>query len=398
LTQDGRTSLRAGFGDYYTPIDSSETNAFSNTAPFGGSFTLNGVAFEDPYGSVGMANPFPANFGPAVPGPEFKFAPINDIRWYFAPDYRAPRLSTWNLRLERQVGKDWALSIAYLGNKGTYRLLRIQENPAIYIPGVDSRGNPLSTVGNTQSRRVYTNFGPVTRTEAGGNSNHHALQLNIEKRFGRGFSLLTNYTFSKGIDDLSAANPFNRRFERALSGEDIPHNYKLSGIYEFPRARLSGLADKIVNGWQLNGILVWQSGFPFTVSSGRDNSFTGVGSDRADYLGGPAQLSSDRPHGEQVLRWFDTSRFTVNAVGTFGNAGRNILRGPKYFNTDLGILKNTSVSEKVRVQFRAEFFNVSNTVKFRLPNANASSAQFGRVTAVVDDSQRIMQFGLRLEF
>ncbi len=398
LTQDGRTSLRAGFGDYYTPIDSSETNAFSNTAPFGGSFTLNAVAFEDPYGSFGMANPFPANFGPAVPGPEFQFAPINDIRWYFAPDYRAPRLTTWNLRLERQFGKDWAMGAAYLGNKGTHRLLRPQENPAVYIPGVDSRGNPLSTVGNTQARRVYPTFGPVTRSESSGNSSYHALQLNAEKRFARGFSLLTNYTFSKSMDDISGANPITRRFERALSGEDIPHNFKLSGIYAFPRAAVSGAADRILNGWQLNAIVVWQSGFPFTVSSGRDNSFTAVGSDRADYLGGQAQFSSDRPHGEQVLRWFDTSRFAVNAVGTFGNAGRNLLRGPKYFNTDFGILKNTKVSERIRVQFRAEFFNFTNTVKFRLPNSNVSSAQIGRITAVVDDSQRTMQFGLKLSF
>jgi hypothetical protein len=253
-------------------------------------------------------------------------------------------------------------------------------------------------VANTQTRRVYPTFGPVTRSESSGNSNYHALQLNAEKRFARGFSLLTNYTFSKSMDDISGANPITRRFERALSGEDIPHNFKLSGIYEFPRASLSGPADRIVNGWQLNAILVWQSGFPYTVSSGRDNSFTAVGSDRADYLGGQAQLSSDRPHGEQVLRWFDTSRFAVNAVGTFGKAGRNILRGPKYFNTDFGILKNTKVSERMRVQFRAEFFNFTNTVKFRLPNSNVSSAQIGRITAVVDDSQRIMQFGLKFEF
>jgi len=269
---------------------------------------------------------------------------------------------------------------------------------AIYIPGVDANGNPLSTVGNTQARRIYRNCGPVTRTESSGNSSYHALQLNAEKRFSRGFSLLANYTLSKNMDDLSAANPFNRQFERGLSGDDVPHNFKLSGIYEIPRAGLSGAADKIANGWQLNGILTWQSGFPFTVSSGRDNSFSNVGADRADYLGGRAQLSLDRPHGEQVLQWFDTSRFTVNAPGTFGNSGRNILRGPRYFNTDFGVLKNTRITERTRLQFRAEFFNLFNNVNLRLPNSNVSSAQFGRITAVVDDSQRIVQFGLKLDF
>jgi hypothetical protein len=392
LTEDGRTSLRGGIGDYHTALSSHWMNPFTNTAPFAGAFTLNGVDFADPYGSAGIANPFPANFGPTVPGPEFQFSPINDVQGYLTPDFRSMRTTTWSLRIERQLGQDWVAGIGYVANKGTHLLFSIHENPAVYIPG-------SSTVGNTQARRIYPTFGRVLRYESSGNSRHQALQLNVEKRFSRGFSFLANYTFSKTMDDLSAANPFDRRFERALSGDDIPHNFKLSGIYELPKAGLSSkVADKLVNGWQLNAIVVWQSGFPFGVSSGRDNSFSAVGSDRADYLGGPAQLSSDRPHGEQVLKWFDTSQFTANAIGTFGNSGRNILRGPKYFNTDFGLLKNIGISERMRVRFRAEFFNLFNSVKFRLPNSNASSSQFGRITQVVDDSQRIAQLGLKVEF
>lgn len=392
LTQDGKTSLRGGIGDYYTPISSHWMNPFTNTAPFAGSFTLNGVDFADPYGSAGMANPFPANFGPTVPGPEFKFAPINDVQGYLVRDFRSQRNTTWSLRIERQFGKSWVASLAYVANKGTHILFSDHQNPAIYIPGA-------STVANTQARRIYPNFGRVLRYQSSGNSHYHSGQLNVEKRFSHGFSLLGNYTFSKTIDDLSAANPFDRRNERGLSGDDIPHNFKVSGIWELPRIAGAGkLAGQLINGWQLNAIVVWQSGFPFTVTSGVDNSFSGVGADRADYLGGPAQLSSNRPHGEQVMRWFDTSRFKVNAVGTFGNSGRNILRGPKYFNTDFGLLKHFKPSERIRMHLRAEFFNFFNNVKFRLPNANASSSQFGRITQVVDDSQRIVQLGLKLEF
>ncbi len=391
LTEDGRTSLRAGIGAYYTPIQSSNMNPFTNVAPFAGTFTLNDAAFEDPFGSQGLSNPFPNNFGPEVPGAEFVFSPLNDIRAYFTKDYRIPQLFSWSLRLERQMGRDWALGLAYLGNRGTFLQVTMDENPAIYIPG-------QSTVGNTQSRRVYQNFARVRRTDSGSNSNYHAFQTNLEKRFGKGYSVLANYTWSKTIDDVDSSNPFNRRAGRALATEDIEHNFKFSNIFAVPRVNVTGAASKILNGWELNSIVVWQSGFPFTVSSGRDNSFSGVGSDRADFLGGDATLSSSRPRGERILKWFDTSKFKTNAVGTFGNAGRNILRGPNFFNADFGIVKNTAITERVNLQFRSEFFNLFNSVNFKFPNGNASSSQFGRITEVVADSQRIIQFGLKLSF
>jgi len=391
LTQDGKTSLRSGFGYYYTPIQTSNMNPYTNIAPFAGTFTINDVAFEDPYGSKGIANPFPKNYGPEIPGPDFVFSPINDIRAYFAKDYRIPQLISWNLRLERQLGNDWVASLAYLGNKGTFLPITIDENPAIYVPG-------SSTVGNTQDRRVYRNFSRVRRTDSGANSTYHALQWNVEKRFNSNYSVLANYNWSRTIDDVGETNPFNRSVSRGLAVEDIEHNFKFSNIFHVPRLPFTGVADKVLNGWQLNSILVWQSGFPLTVGSGRDNSFSGVNADRADFLGGSAALPSDRPRGDKVLRWFDTTKFQANALGTFGNSGRGIIRGPNFLNTDIGVLKNTMAGERITVQLRAEFFNIFNNVNLRFPNTNASSSQFGRIISVVDHSQRILQFGLRLMF
>ena len=146
----------------------------------------------------------------------------------------------------------------------------------------------------------------------------------------------------------------------------------------------------------VNSLVTWQSGFPFTVSSGRDNSFTGINRDRADFLGGDPNLGSDRPHSEIVAQYFDTSKFVANAVGTFGNSSKNMLRGPRYFNTDLALLKVTNVSNTIGLQFRAEFFNIFNNVNFNGPNSNVSSAQFGRITTALDP--RILQFGLKLLF
>jgi hypothetical protein len=391
LTEDGKTSLRSGIGVYYTPIQTSNFNPYTNIAPFAGTFSLQDLAFEDPYGSKGLANPFPANFGPRVPGPEFVFAPINDIRAYFTPDYRIPQLITWSLRLERQFAKDWVTSVAYLGNKGTFVQVTLDENPAIYSPG--------ATVGNTQQRRIYPNFGRVSRTEAGSNSSFHSLQWNLEKRFAAGYSILTNYTWSRTIDDVNNINPFNRRAYRGLAVEDVEHNFKFSNIWDVPRLNVtSKTAKSLLHGWQVNAIVVWQSGFPFSVGSGRDNSFSGVNGDLADFRGGEATLDSGRSRNDKIFQWFNTSLFSANAIGTFGNSGRNILRGPQFFNTDLGVLKDTALTERASLQFRAEFFNIFNNPNFRLPNNNASSAQFGRITAVTDDNQRIVQMGLKLSF
>jgi hypothetical protein len=391
LTQDGKTSIRGGVGFYYTPIETTDFNAFSNIAPFAPTFRFNDVAFEDPYRSAGVANPFPAQFGPTVRGPDVDFTLPAAVRWTFAKNFRIPQITTWNLILERQVGSGWVLKAIYQASKGTYLSQAIvrEVNPAIYIPG-------QSTVANTQARRQYQDFVNVGRIESGNNSHYNALQLNAEKRFAHGLSILANYTYSRAMDDLGWSNPYYRSFDYAPAGTDLPHNFKFSNVWEVPRIGVHGPAGLLLNGWMLNSMVVWQSGFPMTISSGRDNSFSGVGRDRADFLGGTADLGSGRPHGDMVARFFDTSKFTANALGTFGNSGRDNLRGPRFFNTDLSVVKNTKITERVSLQFRAEFFNVFNNVNFRPPTTNAASAQFGRISAAADP--RILQFALKLIF
>lgn len=391
LTEDNKTSLRGGVGLFYTPPQSSQFNPFTNIAPFAPTFIFNGVRFDDPYASAGVANPFPEQFGPTVRGPEATFTTPAGIRAYFVKDWRIPQLATWNLILERQLGASWVARAGYYGNKGTYLSLNgpfREVNPAVYIPGA-------STVANTQSRRPLSNFSNIGEVQSGNNSNYHSMQLGLEKRFARGLSILTNYTWQKTIDDFGWTDSYNRRLDYAVSNDDVTHVFKFSNLYEFPRLKLaSGFADRLINGWSLNSIIFWQSGFPLNIVSGVDNSFTGIGRDRADFLGGQAQLSSDRSHGEMAAMWFDTSRFTVNAPGTFGTAGRNSLRGPRYFNTDLALLKDTRVTERTSLQFRAEAFNVFNNVNFNSPNTNRSAAQFGRITSAQDP--RIMQLALKL--
>lgn len=393
LTRDNKTSLRGGVGLFYTPPQSSQFNPFTNIAPFAPTFLFNGVDFTDPYLSAGVQNPFPDQFGPTVRGPEATFITPAAIRAYFVNDWRIPQLATWNLILERQIGAAWVARAGYHGNKGTFLSLNgpfREENPAVYVPG-------SSTVGNTQARRIYKDYSNVGQVQSSNNSNYHSLQLGLERRFAKGFSLLTNYTYQKTMDDFGWTDTYNRRLDYAVSNDDVTHVFKFSNLYEVPRFKFSNLAaDRLLNGWSMNSIVFWQSGFPLSIASGADNSFTGIGRDRADYIGGPAQLSYDRSHADMIAMWFDTSRFRTNAVGTFGNTGRNILRGPRYFNTDLAVIKDTRITEKSSLQFRAEAFNVFNNVNFNTPNTNRSANQFGRITAAQDG--RILQLALKFVF
>jgi hypothetical protein len=262
-------------------------------------------------------------------------------------------------------------------------------NPAIYIPD-------QSTVANTQARRRYQDFANIGSIESGNFSTYNSTQITAERRFSHSYTILMNYTYSGSFDDLGWTNPSNREFDYGRSSADILQNLKFSCIWNIPSPGVKGALRYVTTGWTVNGIAAWQSGFPFSVTSGRDGSFTGVGRDRADFLGGQAMLDYGRSHGSMAAMWFDTSKFVTNANGTFGNFGRNILRGPRFFNTDLAVAKNTKVTEGITVQLRGEFFNAFNNVNFTPPNANRSSAQFGRITSALDP--RILQLALRLQF
>jgi len=395
LTNDGKTSIRGGFGIYYVPPATSEFNPYADAAPFSPLFQLSDVSFVNPYASVGITNPFPAQYGPTLPSSNVAFTLPVTLRAVFAKDFNASQVYAWNFRLERQLGKNLLLTASYVGNKGTHLYNGYKGgtelNPAIYVPG-------QSTEANTQARRAYSSFSNIGLISSEYNSHYNGLQLVAEKRFSQGFSVLANYTFSKKIDDCGSptTDPFDRSFDRGVGNENIPNIFHLSGVWNLPHIPWRGWTGAVVNGWELSTNLIWQSGFPVTIYSGVDNSFSGVGNDRADYIGGPASLSSSRPRAQQIAEWFNTSVFTVNAVGTYGNSGKNILYGPRLFNTDFALIKNTALTEHARIQFRAEFFNLFNTVNLGLPDNTVTDSTFGQITSAGDP--RIIQFGLKAIF
>jgi hypothetical protein len=393
------TVLRGGAGLYFTPPGNHDSNGMVDTAPFSPLFNYSGVVnFANPFQSIGIPNPFPAQYASTAPVSGVQFTLPVSIYGTFQHNWHMPELATWNLNLEHQFGKSWVARASYAGNKGTYLASGVlgfnEQNPAVYIRGA-------STVANTQDRRVNPLFGSVGLFSSDNNSHYESLRFIVEKRFSRGLSLLANYTWSKLIDDLSPngangrTDPFNRGFDYGLSNDDFPHVFNFSATWQIPQAPLHGLTSKLLNGWELTAITNWRSGIPYSVFSNEDNSLTGVGSDRADYIGG-ASLDPGRSHGALVQEGFNTSAFVPNAIGTFGTSGKNILRGPRFFDTDLGLLKNFPLFERTSLQFRAEFFNAFNHVNFSNPQNYLGSSSTGQITSA--NSPRILQLALKLMF
>ena len=206
-----------------------------------------------------------------------------------------------------------------------------------------------------------------------------------------------------------------RHFDYGPSADDLNKVFKINGNYEIPRVHIQRIADKVLKGWQLTAIADWQTGLPFTVFSGADNSASAIGEDRADITVPSIQdaVLPGRSHQKSIQEWFNTADFTLNAPGTFGNIGKNSLRGPRFFNTDLALIKNTAVNERVSVAFRAEFFDALNKVNFGMPGNNVAagvSGGFGQITGTAGSNTfngptsygtaqpRIIQFGLKVSF
>jgi len=266
-----------------------------------------------------------------------------------------------------------------------------QANPAIF-------GRP----GTVDQRRIYgPAFASITDYNARGNSLYHSMQLAANKRLTTNFTLLASYTWSKLIDDASAdgdtpTDPFNFRHERGPSDLDLAHRFVASFLYALPK--LGGrnvFLRQVLGGWETNGIVSLQSGSWVNIVSGVDNSQSATNNDRADLVGNP-YLDTSRSRDELIRRYFNTEAFTVNRAGTFGNVGRNILRGPGDATVDFGLFKNFPLTERVRLQVRGEFFNLFNRVNLGNPIGNASAANFGQITSA--GNPRVAQLALKLNF
>ena len=413
---NGKTSVRAGFGTYYSLIDDL-------------SFLLNSLT---PYnGNVSFTNVSLPSILPITPGvqpaPGTIFAPQG-----VQPDAKTPTVQEWNFTIEQQLSRNTVLRVGYVGSFGYHGFLSIDpnsipaaicSNPAGCTAG--GVGSFTSTVGQgTQyipvQKRPNPQLGPGFFWYTDGNSSYNALQVDVSHRFSRGLQFRGNYTWSKSLDVNSALTiaQGNNQPQMVMDRNDpkrdwgpsalnAAHQASLSGSYELPFGRgkrwlagARGFEDKLVSGWQLNAITTLLSGFPFTPEIGSNRSGDGDtrNPDRPSLnpaFSGPVTLGSPN-------QWFNPNAFVRPAAGTWGNLGRGVLTGPGLADLDASLFKDVSLTEQFRLQFRAEFFNALNHTNLGTPNAIAFSGttispSAGLITSTATTSRQI-QFGLKLIF
>ncbi|MBS1813561.1 MAG: TonB-dependent receptor [Acidobacteria bacterium] len=381
---NGKTSLRGGFGLYYSDINTQAYNSESLNQPYAYKLTINKPAggLANPYGAGGSPYPYVA------PDPSqyssYQFTLPVTIQG-FDPDFQVGRVEQWNINVQQQLPWKMISTIAYVGTNGEHLILTYDANPGVYSLG--------------GKRQYAPTFDMIQQFNSEGHSNYHSLQMTLNKRLSHGITLMANYTWSKALDNITAqntkmTNPFDFSDSRGLSDVDLRHVFVMSGIWRMPSLR-NHFVNAVLGGWELNGIWSIQSGSPFTVMSGADNSKSLQNQDRADQIG-IARTYPNRPRAQQMDEYFDTSAFTANAPGTFGTARRNSLIGPGQDRVTLGLVKRLVTVEQARLLFRAEFFNAFNHPTLNNPTANVSSAQFGKINGAGDP--RVGQVALRVEF
>lgn len=378
----GKTSLvlRGSYGIFYNAVT---MNVWGTSVMQNPPFILT-ESFEPTTSSVPAltwTNPFPGAGN--IPSSPTVIA--------LAKDFKTPYAHQWNLTMEHEVMKGTAVRASYVGNVGIHLHVAMPIN------------DPASmAAGQVQPRRPYQPFGSITMYTSDRNSATHQLQLGTTRRVRHGLSFGAEYMWTRALGpNVTGTAPMvfsNMRLDRGNLDSVIRHSLAINYIYDLPfgagrkfMSSARGLTQKAVGGWQIAGISRISSGTPFSVTF--NSSTLGWTSNRADVVPGAALYPTEK----SITQWFNTSAFKVPASFTYGNSARNMLFGPGSIDWDVSVFKNASLTERLNLQFRAEFFNILNHTNFGSPASNFSvSTTFGRISSA--GSARNIQFGLRLEF
>jgi hypothetical protein len=436
----GTTSIRAGFGDFYTAIDAVAIGVLAANAPYGTTYSspappLFATPFITAADGADNGQPFPYKFAPldsSRRNPDGNidwstYEPISGIPGYDIHNH-TPYTEEWVLSIERQAGPSMVFGASYLGSSSHRQRVLVEANP----------GNPELCLSLSQANEVMpgtltcgaggedTVYYPAaggqvdgTRGPLGpsfgsnalqsniGYANYNAMELSARHTSGR-LEFAAAYTYGKSMDQSSnigeEVNPFNPTLSYALSAFDVRHNFVVSYEYQLPFDQLF-CPSRLTRGWSLSGITRFASGFPVTMINNGDNSLIGTNPngvnnssiDEPDYSGGTLRLSGNpRLSGHA---YFDTANFSVNALGTPGTAKRRFFYGPGADNYDMALAKHLAITESKALLFRIEAFNVFNHAQFNGPNAvdgNIGSSTFGNVVSAAPP--RILQGAVKFSF
>lgn len=400
-----KTVLRTGYGVSFIHFNRTGTSYLAYNAP---NFILASVS-QAP-GQPGFRNTqqgYPEGFTDGR-----NFNPLNTTVQHIDPKSPSAAVQSYFLSLQRELPKGWLLDVGYVGNSA---------NDLIIINDINqARPNALGQNLSTQLRRPNQRFSSISATLPLAWSNYNGLQVKVEKRSTSGFYFLNSFTWSKAMDLAGQAldtnngngpavqNIYDLNADKGPSNYDRKFNNVTSLVYDLPFGRgrkffagLNRMADLVLGGWQVNSIINLRSGAPLTLSYTPSAAqevvpvlaVFGRNSYRPDVSRNPLTPEGTR----SISNYLDRSAVSIPAAGvTFGNSGRNLVRGYNFYQTDLTLGKTFAITERFRLQFRAEAFNLLNETNFREPDGNISNPAFGQIRSSFDPRQ--LQFALKLSF
>jgi hypothetical protein len=403
-TGSGKWSIRGGIGSYFGIIGGGNSLELAGrTIP-----PMAGATYQA-VNPPNMVWPWDTpTYGGKEPVPTPPPTADSPVRTPFGgalydPRTKAPNTWQYSLTIERMLTESLVVRAGYVGTKGVHNQDGYNTNLAVFIPGA-------STAANQQQRRPDPNFTSFHIAGGYGFSRYSAFQLTIDKRYSRGISMLTSYTYSRSIDTHSGnigiagswgtQDPRGSWYNKGLSDFDRTHVLSVSPVWDLPTLSSQHPAMRLaLGGWQISTILQLRSGYMMTPTASGNRCLCGpnAGTSRADTTGVDWKITDrDRPD-YKAIGYFNQTAFRNAELGTLGTAGRNIIRGPGFANMDLMIGKQFQIREGMRVQFRSEYFNVTNRVNLGAPILDVNNANFGKILTTATDP-RILQFGLKFQF
>lgn len=298
------------------------------------------------------------------------------------PTYQIPMVQSYSLGVQHQLATNMAMTVSYVGSRGTH----LDRSRPLNYPFRTAAGQDFDTRLNTREISIerlapFQGWSGINQREPTASSSYHSLQAEFNRAFNNGLRVQAAYTFSKAITDAddfgtTPQNPYNMRLERSLASFDRTHMAIFNYSYELPFLRRStNLAGRLFGGWVMTGITQFQSGRPFNI--GLTGATIGL-ANRPDVIAGQTA-----PGAKTVAQWFNTGAFRAPAFGFYGNAGRNLVRGPGIAKWDIGVHKNFAFREQIN-PLRWEAFNLFNNTNFEAVSAAFGAGNFGQVTSARD--------------
>ena len=377
-----KTVIRSAYGIFYNSNFGWEWSTGRGNWPF--SISDNTTGINLPGTTPSRADQQFASFDPS------KVAPI--AQHTISRDLAMPYMQNWNLGVEHQLTQSLLLELNYQGAKGTH------------LSSFLSTNDPPPGPGDPNARRPYPAAGALSELKMIGTSKYHGLTFRAEQRLSRGLTYIASYAWQKSIDlnsQFGGTSPQDNSNIRASMGPsdfDQAHVFNTGYSYLIPSGGIKGPAKLFLGGWQTVGIWTFETGRPFNITLRSDVANIGARGifQRPNVVGAAYPSGWTKSYGPGGL-YFNPAAFANPAPYTFGNLGRNALRGPGFKNFDIGLFKNFDISERLRLQFRAEAFNTFNNTNFGNPGSTIDTPAFGRITGTAS-GQRSIQMGLKLYY